>query len=106
MVGYGLFLFSIKNWNLYSRNKLHAILRFSTGSFKVHIEDHLRSNLEVISVWGPFAVLYRCIVVYGVDGPWQYIFFLFQIFLYFYIVFLVFNKKKIKIANNIMKKVK
>ena len=43
LASYDLFLLSIKN--LYSWNKLHAILRFPTGSFEVDTGDHLFSNL-------------------------------------------------------------
>ena len=45
--------------------KLHAIPYFPAGSFAVHIGDHLRSNLGIISGLGiicgreSFAALYR-----------------------------------------------
>ena len=65
----------IKNKKKLQDNKLHAIPRFSAGSFVVHIGDHFRSGIicGLISgsfpVWGSFAVgdqLQRC------TGLWKW----------------------------------
>ena len=50
--------------NLDRKSKLHAIPRFPAGSFAVHIVDHVRSDLGIISYLriicgrGSFAALY------------------------------------------------
>ena len=45
-----------KNWNHDPRNKFHAIPRFPTGSFVVHIGDHLRLGIICSPIWGSFPV--------------------------------------------------
>ena len=55
----------VKNWDHDPRNKFHAIPCFPTGSFAVHIGDHLRFRIICgpiwgsCQVWGSFAALYR-----------------------------------------------
>ena len=56
MVSHDLLLFMLKKWNLDGRNKLHAIPRFPSGSFAVHIGDHLRFGIICGPIWGSFPV--------------------------------------------------
>ena len=59
----------VKNWNLDPGKKFHAIPRFLAESFAVHIGDHLRSNLRIISGLeiicgrGSFAALYITLLI-------------------------------------------
>ena len=43
--------------------KIHSIRQFFTGSFAVHLRDHLRSRIICRPFWGSFAVLYSTDVV-------------------------------------------
>ena len=43
--------------------KIHSTRQFFTGSFAVHLRDHLRSRIICRPFWGSFAVLYSTDVV-------------------------------------------
>ena len=43
--------------------KIHSIHQFFTGSFAVHLRDHLRSRIICCPFWGSFAVLYSTDIV-------------------------------------------
>ena len=45
------------------QTQIHSIRQFFTGSFAVHLRDHLRSRIICCPFWGSFAVLYSTDVV-------------------------------------------
>ena len=58
------FLFSLEGYVVNTpffiqyQTQIHSIGQFFTGSFAVHLRDHLRSRIICCLFWGSFAVLY------------------------------------------------